>query len=458
MRLIVLAGLLVACSAPPAPKPVAPPPPAKPTPPAKLTFPGVPVSPAGDQLAWVLDVIVKRHGVVTRPELEGHFHASFFAKLPADKAIQIFAEMGKQLAELKIVEVQSVPDGLGARVTAGASKLRISLSLDPTTGQISGLLVRGDVDTGPPLGSFEDALRTAATLAPKASLLVAALDNGACKPQHELGGTDQLAIGSTFKLYVLLGLADRVLAGKAKWTDELAVRDDWKSLPSGVTQNELPRTKHPLQLYAERMIGISDNTAADHLIYTLGRKQVEAALRSTQHAQPARDLPFLTTRELFVLKLGTPAAELERYLKLPEAARRDYLDKRLAGKVAPFDVAGSWKTARQIDKLEWFASAEDLCRAMGTLWTRAQDPKAAAVLDVLSRNPGLPIDKKVWPYIGFKGGSEPGVINMTYLLKRDDGQWFVVVLGFNAAEGSALKDDQIFGLALGVIDLLGKTR
>jgi hypothetical protein len=80
------------------------------------------------------------------------------------------------------------------------------------------------------------------------------------------------------------------------------------------------------------------------------------------------------------------------------------------------------------------------------------------VLDVLSKNPGLPIDAKVWPYIGFKGGSEPGVVNMTYLLRRDDDRWFVVSLGFNAAEGNALDEAKIFHLVAGVIELLGKTR
>ncbi|MEO7731871.1 MAG: hypothetical protein ABIY55_12920, partial [Kofleriaceae bacterium] len=161
--------------------------------------------------------------------------------------------------------------------------------------------------------------------------------------------------------------------------------------------------------------------------------------------------------ELFALKLGAPA-DLESYVKLPEAKRREHLDKTLAGKTPKLDVAGTWKTARVVDKLDWFASGEDLCRAMGTLWTRAQNPKAAPLLGILAKNPGLPLDATLWPYIGFKGGAEPGVINMTYLLKRNDDQWFVVTLGFNAAEGGTLEDDKIFALAVAVIDLLGRTR
>jgi beta-lactamase class A len=468
----ILVGLLIVCEAcggsPPAAKPATPEaqpaksgaPPAGPAKaaPAKASFPGAPATATGDQLAWVLDTIVKRHGKVERAELEAHFDPSFFAKIPVDQAAKVFEQMGAQLRDLAVVDARSDDEQLIAHVTAAGVKLKISLSLAPATKKIAGLLIERDVETGPPLASFGDALREAATLAPKAQLLVAALDHGACKPQQELAASEPLAIGSTFKLYVLIALADRILAGKAAWTDEIAVRDDWKSLPSGTTQNEPPGAKRSLATLAERMISISDNTAADHLLYTLGRRTVEAALRATGHKTPALDTPFLSTRELFVFKLGLPADEVERYLKLPEPRRRDYLDKTLATRAPGLDLTGSWKTARRVDKLEWFASSNDLCRAMAALWTRGQDPKTKQVLDILGKNRGLPIDPKVWPYVGFKGGSEPGVLNMTYLLRRDDDKWFVVTLGFNAAEGSALDDAKIFRLVSGVFELLARAR
>jgi beta-lactamase class A len=466
MRTIVLAGLLIAVGAcggsSPAPK--AAPPAAQPTKPAappaaaKASFPGAPATAAGDQLAWVLDAIVKRHGKVERAELEAHFDAAFLAKIPVDQAAKVFEQMGAQLGDLALVEATSEDEQLIAHATAAGVKLKISLSLAPATKKIAGLLIERDVEAGPPLTSFGDALREAATLAPRAQLLVAALDHGACKPQQELAASEPLAIGSTFKLYVLIALADRILAGKAAWTDEIAVRDDWKSLPSGTTQNEPPGAKRSLATLAGRMISISDNTAADHLLYTLGRRTVEASLRATGHKTPGLDTPFLSTRELFVFKLGLPAEEVERYLKLPEPRRRDYLDKTLATRAPGLDLTGAWKTARRIDKLEWFASSNDLCRAMAALWTRGQDPKTKQVLDILGKNRGLPIDPKVWPYVGFKGGSEPGVLNMTYLLRRDDDKWFVVTLAFNAAEGNALDDAKIFRLVSGVIDLLARSR
>src|SRR4051812_27355609 len=208
MRRIVLAGLLIACGgggAAPAPRPPVQVSPAKAAPkPAKAMFPGAPATPSGDQLAWVLDAVVKRHGKLDRAELEAHFHPSFLAKVPSDQVVKIFEQLSQQLADLAITGVQGNDDQLIAHVTASATKLRISLALDPATKQFSGLLVSRDVEATPRPQSFTEALRVIASLAPRAQLLVAALDKGTCKPQQELAATDELAIGSTFKVYVLL--------------------------------------------------------------------------------------------------------------------------------------------------------------------------------------------------------------------------------------------------------------
>jgi len=464
MRTIVLAGLLIACGgANPAPAPTprgTAPAAVKPAPASAQAvprFPGAPATPSGDQLAWVLDVIVTRHGVLERAELEAHCHAGFLAKVPPDQALTVFAQLGTQLRDVVVGEVQGDDHQLAAQITATGHPLQVQLAIDPANQKITSLTIReDDPDARPP--SFDDALRTIATLAPRAQLLVAALDHGTCRPIQELAASDELAIGSTFKLYVLVALADRILAGKAAWSDELAIRDDWKSLPSGITQNEPPGTKRSLATLAERMISISDNTAADHLLYTLGRKDVEAAVRATRHARPALDTPFLSTREVFVFRLGMPADEIDRYLKLAEPRRRDYLDKTLAGKDPNVALAGDWKAARRIDKIEWFASAEDLCRTMAALWTRAQTPQGKPLLDILAKNPGLPLDRKRWPYIGYKGGSEPGVLSMAYLLRRDDDRWFFVSVGLNAAEGGALDEPKALGVMGGVIALLAATR
>ena len=61
-------------------------------------------------------------------------------------------------------------------------------------------------------------------------------------------------------------------------------------------------------------------------------------------------------------------------------------------------------------------------------WLRieSQDQKAEHLRGVLGINPGLDINRKVWSYVGYKGGSESGVLNMTYLLRHKNGEWYAI--------------------------------
>ena len=71
----------------------------------------------------------------------------------------------------------------------------------------------------------------------------------------ELGGADDVVpLGSTFKLYVLAALADRIAGGELAWTDELAIRDelvpctDWKCWldeQRRVVRNAFGELSHP---------------------------------------------------------------------------------------------------------------------------------------------------------------------------------------------------------------------
>jgi hypothetical protein len=92
--------------------------------------------------------------------------------------------------------------------------------------------------------------------------------------------------------------------------------------------------------------------------------------------------------------------------------------------------------------IEWFASPEDLCKLMVALKARADAPTTAPVGAILSINPGLPDEAGAYKYIAFKGGSEPGVMNLTWLLQRkSDDKWVFLTVGFNDT-GSAIDDEK----------------
>ena len=63
-------------------------------------------------------------------------------------------------------------------------------------------------------------------------------------------------------------------------------------------------------------------------------------------------------------------------------------------------------------------------------WLRRNaDETARAILAI---NPGLPPQTRgAVAYAGFKGGSEPGVANLTYLVRTRAGAWYAVSVGWN---------------------------
>lgn len=263
-----------------------------------------------------------------------------------------------------------------------------------------------------------------------------------------------LGIGSTCKLYILGALIDEINHGRREFSHTLPLRRQWKSMPSGMLHTWPDGSPISLHTFAAKMISISDNTATDHLLHILGRERVEAHQAVMGHANPTLNQPFLATLELFRLKeTGKTQARQTEYLGRDEVGRRAYL----ADVIAPLagDEFGGIALDRPtaIDTLEWFASADDLCRAMAWLWRHTADGMLGqAGREILAINPGLRLPESKWAYIGYKGGSEPGVLNLTFLLQaRESGDWFAVSLSNNNT-AAPLDNGAVMGLAAALID------
>ncbi len=332
--------------------------------------------------------------------------------------------------------------------------------MDPVApNRIIGLLFK-PVAAGPsasPAASWDEVDTALRELVAQPSLLAAEITGGRCAPIHALDADASRAIGSTFKLYILGELARQVAAGTAAWDEKLAIRDEWKSLPSGTMQDEPAGTTHTLAEFASQMISISDNTAADHLLHRLGREDVEANLAAMGLGDPSGMTPFLGARDLFVLKATKNADLASAYLAADTAGRRALLAGRVA--TAPIALAdlADWKAPRHVDTLEWFASTADLCAAMATLQDLGTRPGLAPALDALAVNPGMPVDKTRWPYVGFKGGSEPGVLQLTWLLRRADERWFALAITLDDPADATDHSLAAVGVAQGALGLLATT-
>ncbi len=93
--------------------------------------------------------------------------------------------------------------------------------------------------------------------------------------------------------------------------------------------------------------------------------------------------------------------------------------------------------------IEWFASPADLAKLFAYM-RRTADP---AAFDIMAINPSAtPLIKANWDYIGYKGGSEPGVMNLTWLLRDTAGRDHVLTLGWNNP-AAALDEGKLSAIA-----------
>lgn len=263
------------------------------------------------------------------------------------------------------------------------------------------------------------------------------------KPIAQLNQDSQLAVASSFKLYVLGALVDEIAAGKHRWNETVPLRDIHRSLPSGILQ-DWPAGA-PLTLYslASLMISQSDNTATDHLISSLGRERIELQMKRMGHSSVNKNTPLLSTAEMFKLKDASHPKLLNDYLAKDSKGRRSYLSRQLA----PMDLDSSDipKHPHRVESAEWFASASDLCRAME--WLSRKGPTVRSILAI---NPGLDPLKR---YAGYKGGSEPGVLSMTYLIQGANNAFYAVSLTWNDPK-EPLDEERFFLLAQQILELI----
>jgi len=244
-----------------------------------------------------------------------------------------------------------------------------------------------------------------------------------------------------------------IAAGQRHWTDIVRLDSTRRSLTSGVTQTWPAGTPVTLQTLATLMISQSDNTAADALLHTLGRENVERVQQAAGNAHAQRNVPFLSTREMFLLKSTQNSALAAQYEAGVTEVRRKVIAQ--LDPMPQHDVNPDFSSGPvAIDSIEWFASAADLSRTMVWLRDRTTQPTTAPGRAILAVNPGLSLSTKDWPYVGFKGGSEPGVVDLTLLLRNRSGTWYVVSAGWNNP-AKAVEEATLIGLVQRAVELLG---
>lgn len=390
-----------------------------------------------DHLAWFIGLL--NGGETTEAEYGERFAQVFRNEVSFSDFTPLISQITAGLAGWTVIDTETrgttnlvvliAPSG-------GEPVLRVLMNVDSEQ-RIDGLFLQPaePPSLDDPPESYDEAFDRLAALGTTGAL-VAETTDGACRPIAETSSSTALPLGSMFKLYVLGAVADAVASGEIDWNDPVTLDESYYSLPSGITQNEQPGSERTVQILAQRMIEISDNTATDHLITLVGRDAVEAIQAEMGTADPSLNVPFLTTRELFQLKLGD-AGVLAEYVDGDVEARRQILEDLTAGPLPELRSSTGWDEPIEVLAAEWFASPSDLCEAWAYLADRAAEPAVEALADIVDANPGLPDETFVWDEIWFKGGSEPGVLGTSWYLTTGDGRSFVVA-------GSVVNETEAF--------------
>ena len=281
----------------------------------------------------------------------------------------------------------------------------------------------------------------------KVGVLVTRL--GEHEPLLARNASQQFAIGSTFKLYVLSALTRSIATGERDWNDVVPLTA--RSFPSGQMHAWPVGSPVTLHTLATLMISISDNTATDQLIGILGRDAVEAEVVASGHSSPESTFPFLTTREMFLLKSGDEV-DPAQYRAAEVAWRREALESLATIERPESAVLAAFTGGPNMIDLEWIASPTDLARA----FRRIVESGDETALQILAIEPSLgPALKADWDYAGYKGGSEPGVLNLSWLLRDAAGEWTVVTLSWNDPDAS-VDHSALELLAMRAVALAGK--
>lgn len=412
---------------------------------------GLPATPAMAQRAPVAEaaqqspleirsaqVVAVINGEVAPEEV---FTTAFLAAVAPAQLAAISASLTAQFGPAREATVLPPNDGTRAalEVVFDRGIAKGGIAIDPAQDNRVNELLFTSVDSRAVVGDTPEKIAAdLAALPGKVNAWFGPLDGAA--PVISIGADRRLALGSTFKLYVLAALAEDVKAGRRQWSDVVSLTE--KSYPSGQMQDWPKGAPVTLHTLASLMISISDNTATDQLIMVLDQDRLQRVMRDSGHSNPAANDPFLTTRMLFMLKASD--AETIKAWRSGRPSAMAAVEAAFATEQPSLDqINAAFANGPKALDIEWFASPADLAKLLAHM-RKTADP---ATFDIMAINPSsTPAIAANWDYVGFKGGSEPGVLNLTWLLRDKAGRDHILTLGWNNPD-AVLDEGQMEGIA-----------
>ncbi|MDH7973102.1 serine hydrolase [Sphingomonas sp. AR_OL41] len=380
------------------------------------------------------------------------FAPAFLAQVPDAQVRAIAGQLRERLGKaLSVAAVEAVqPNAARIRISYERGIVSMNLAVEAAApNRIIGLLITGTTATEASLDAVVAALKAEPGLT---GFTLARLGDGAPVAALALDAERPAAIGSAFKLAILAELIRATNAGERHWDDLVTL--DGSPLPGGLYTAKPAGTKVTLRELSDKMISVSDNSATDILLALVGRAKVEAMLPVIGWHDATRNRPMLSTLDMFKLKGVQGGALGRRWATLDEKGKRALL----AGEIAAAPLSAIDPQLFRDGKplmldLEWFASAADMVRTMNWIRRNTERGAGAEARRILAINSGVgPAAAANWTYVGYKGGSEPGVISMNFLLQAKDGGWYALSASRNDA-AAAVDEGRFVALMTRAVEL-----
>ncbi|HPF72504.1 MAG: serine hydrolase [Rhodanobacteraceae bacterium] len=407
----------------------------------------LPSGPTTNQLPWVLQQLSETS--TSTADINAHFHPGFLAQTSATSLQNFFQTLRTTYPGAELIDVVSVtPVRIVVAIQSPGEtspKGLLQLGADYTGSQLITYFSVGSFgnlqyaeDQGLDLGQAADKF---ATLSGGPGLLVARVGlSGKCEAIEARSPTTPRATASIFKTWVLGGVADAVASGSAALNDPIPLVAS-EIAPGGTINGENLGDPFSLLDMAILMLGISDNTATDHLHQWVGRETIESYIAASGTAHPDLLLPLLSINEQFHLFFSFPLVTSQGYVNGSESFQRDFLDSQIVplGPVTSYPysneslfISGSWQ-----------ASPMDVCNNLAHMRTSTPAGDASALVDAaLGASAGQPGIRNAWDRVWYKGGNLRSGVNgdlvltHAWLLERSGEAPYALIAMSNNAGGN----------------------
>ncbi|MCB1579195.1 MAG: serine hydrolase, partial [Xanthomonadales bacterium] len=209
---------------------------------------------------------------------------------------------------------------------------------------------------------------------------------------------------------------------------------------AGTINSEPLGTPFPLLDMAELMMGISDNTATDHLHALVGRDRIEQTVDAFNFSAPDVLKPFLNISEQFSLYFSFPLATALDYVNGSESYQRQFLQDQIEP-ITPV-MGGPFANTQIFLTGTWRATPTDICRAFAQLRRLPQGSDAIDLVDhALGASAAQPEVRGNWDRVWYKGGSLDGsaghyVLTHAWMLENaGQDPWVVIAMSNNSTGG-----------------------